>query len=319
MKNSLLMPILVLLASCAGSELVREDVGDYDLNEYLVGTGVADNEAGAKQRARSDLAKIFEIEVKEDTSDKSEFKSGVKGINKNWQINRNISTYTNKVLNGVQIASVKKDEKTAQYRAVAILPRSQASSSLRQQINQIDADINRHLSSASSTNDKLQSIRFYYQALQKQKQRDELQKALVVIDVDGKGLPSTLSLNQIAQKLSNAIKRINISVTVNGKAAINIGKVVSSALANVGATVVNEGAFVLQTAIKVHDLGIIQDWNWYKSLVSLTLNDLNRRPLAQKQVTVKVAALDKGSAKLKLEKKLQSQTEKALLNMLLGK
>ena len=93
MRNSLLIVILFVLASCGGEKLIREDVGSYDLNKYLVGTGVADNEASAKQRARSDLAKIFEVEVKEDTTDKSEFKSGAKGINKNWQINRNISTW----------------------------------------------------------------------------------------------------------------------------------------------------------------------------------------------------------------------------------
>ena len=320
MNQFLVITVLSLfLMSCGGSELVREDVGDYDLNEYLIGTCVADTEKNAKARARSDLAKVFEVEVKEDTLDTSQFQSGAKGVNKSWKINRNISTYTNKVLTGVQIASVKKDKKTQQYRAIALLPRDQAATSLKQQLNLVDTDINALLNDADNTNNLLESVRLNYKALVKQKQREQLQKALVVVDTSGEGITSSQSYVQVAQKLSTSIQQLRFSVVLKGQSKLDIVKITHSALANVGVTVTADGDYQLQTSIQVIDLGVQQDWNWFKALVSLQIKDAQRRPLAEKKVEIKVAALDKASAKLKLEKKLLKITEETLLKMLLNR
>jgi hypothetical protein len=320
MNQFLVITVLSLfLISCGGSELVREDVGDYDLNKYLIGTGVADTEKNAKARARSDLAKVFEVEVKEDTLDTSQFQSGAKGVNKSWKINRNISTYTNKVLTGVQIASVKKDKKTQQYRAIALLPRDQAATSLKQQLNLVDTDINALLNDADNTNNLLESVRLNYKALVKQKQREQLQKALVVVDTSGEGITSSQSYVQVAQKLSTSIQQLRFSVVLKGQSKLDIVKITHSALANVGVTVTADGDYQLQTSIQVIDLGVQQDWNWFKALVSLQIKDAQRRPLAEKKVEIKVAALDKASAKLKLEKKLLKITEETLLKMLLNR
>jgi hypothetical protein len=320
MNQFLVITVLSLfLISCGGSELVREDVGDYDLNKYLIGTGVADTEKNAKARARSDLAKVFEVEVKEDTLDTSQFQSGAKGVNKSWKINRNISTYTNKVLTGVQIASVKKDKKTQQYRAIALLPRDQAATSLKQQLNLVDTDINALLNDADNTNNLLESVRLNYKALVKQKQREQLQKALVVVDTSGEGITSSQSYVQVAQKLSASIQQLRFSVVLKGQSKLDIVKITHSALANVGVTVTADGDYQLQTSIQVIDLGVQQDWNWFKALVSLQIKDAQRRPLAEKKVEIKVAALDKASAKLKLEKKLLKITEETLLKMLLNR
>jgi hypothetical protein len=320
MNQFLVITVLSLfLISCGGSELVREDVGDYDLNKYLIGTGVADTEKNAKARARSDLAKVFEVEVKEDTLDTSQFQSGAKGVNKSWKINRNISTYTNKVLTGVQIASVKKDKKTQQYRAIALLPRDQAATSLKQQLNLVDTDINALLNDADTTNNLLESVRLNYKALVKQKQREQLQKALVVVDTSGEGITSSQSYVQVAQKLSTSIQQLRFSVVLKGQSKLDIVKITHSALANVGVTVTADGDYQLQTSIQVIDLGVQQDWNWFKALVSLQIKDAQRRPLAEKKVEIKVAALDKASAKLKLEKKLLKITEETLLKMLLNR
>ena len=320
MNQFLVIAVLSLfLISCGGSELVREDVGDYDLNKYLIGTGVADTEKNAKARARSDLAKVFEVEVKEDTLDTSQFQSGAKGVNKSWKINRNISTYTNKVLTGVQIASVKKDKKTQQYRAIALLPRDQAATSLKQQLNLVDTDINALLNDADNTNNLLESVRLNYKALVKQKQREQLQKALVVVDTSGEGITSSQSYVQVAQKLSASIQQLRFSVVLKGQSKLDIVKITHSALANVGVTVTADGDYQLQTSIQVIDLGVQQDWNWFKALVSLQIKDAQRRPLAEKKVEIKVAALDKASAKLKLEKKLLKITEETLLKMLLNR
>jgi len=320
MNQFLVITVLSLfLISCGGSELVREDVGDYDLNKYLIGTGVADTEKSAKSRARSDLAKVFEVEVKEDTLDTSQFQSGAKGVNKSWKINRNISTYTNKVLTGVQIASVKKDKKTQQYRAIALLPRDQAATSLKQQLNLVDTDINALLNDADTTNNLLESVRLNYKALVKQKQREQLQKALVVVDTSGEGITSSQSYVQVAQKLSASIQQLRFSVVLKGQSKLDIVKITHSALANVGVTVTADGDYQLQTSIQVIDLGVQQDWNWFKALVSLQIKDAQRRPLAEKKVEIKVAALDKASAKLKLEKKLLKITEETLLKMLLNR
>jgi hypothetical protein len=320
MNQFLVITVLSLfLISCGGSELVREDVGDYDLNKYLIGTGVADTEKNAKARARSDLAKVFEVEVKEDTLDTSQFQSGAKGVNKSWKINRNISTYTNKVLTGVQIASVKKDKKTQQYRAIALLPRDQAATSLKQQLNLVDTDIKALLNDADTTNNLLESVRLNYKALVKQKQREQLQKALVVVDTSGEGITSSQSYVQVAQKLSASIQQLRFSVVLKGQSKLDIVKITHSALANVGVTVTADGDYQLQTSIQVIDLGVQQDWNWFKALVSLQIKDAQRRPLAEKKVEIKVAALDKASAKLKLEKKLLKITEETLLKMLLNR
>jgi hypothetical protein len=183
----------------------------------------------------------------------------------------------------------------------------------------VDTDINALLNDADTTSNLLESVRLNYKALVKQKQREQLQKALVVVDTSGEGITSSQSYVQVAQKLSASIQQLRFSVVLKGQSKLDIVKITHSALANVGVTVTADGDYQLQTSIQVIDLGVQQDWNWFKALVSLQIKDAQRRPLAEKKVEIKVAALDKASAKLKLEKKLLKITEETLLKMLLNR
>ena len=322
--NRLILYILCffLLASCS-SDQVREDAEGLDRQTYLIGTGSADNEENAKQRARSNLAKIFEVEVKEDTSDYSQFRSnnrqGKKSIKRSWQVDRSISTYTNRVLEGVQIASVKQNEKSKQYRAVAVLPRKQASSYLTAQIQTLDSNVRQLMSEAIDEQDKIKKLRLLYQALKKQKQRDQLQKALVIVDSNGVGLPTDVSFWQIQDQLDKTLASIRFSLDIKPNQKIDLYALLDSAIANVGAKTDKQGDYQLKSTIKVYDLGKIQGWNWYKALLTLKITDSGHRTLVAKKVTVKVAALDAPSAKIKLQKKLLSYTEQVLTKMILGK
>ncbi len=311
-----------LLASCS-SDQVREDAEGLDRQTYLIGTGTADNEENAKQRARSNLAKIFEVEIKEDTSDYSQVRSdsnkGKKGIKRSWQVDRSISTYTNRVLEGVQIASLKQDEKSRQYRAIAVLPRKQAYSYLSTQIQTLDSNVRQLMSDAVDEQDKIKKLRLLYQALEKQKQRDQLQKALVIVDTKGIGLPTDVSFWQIQDQLDKTLASISFSLDIKPNQKIDLYALLDSAIANVGAKTGKQGDYQLTSTIEVYDLGKIQGWNWYKALLTLKITGSGHRTLVAKRVTVKVAALDAPSAKIKLQKKLLNYTEQVLSKMILGK
>ena len=121
---------------------INGDSDKYKSSQYLMGRGQSTNIEDAKDRARADLSKIFQVAIAADSDDTQNFKSdstiaGGAGQYSS-ETSRRITTRTDQIIRGIQIAEIFQDPARKTQHVLAVLPRLQAAASLRQQINQLD-------------------------------------------------------------------------------------------------------------------------------------------------------------------------------------
>ena len=109
---------------------------------YLSGQGSALTSDDAKDRARSDLAKQFEVALKERGQQSQTFTSdqanGETLTSLNQKISRQLLTYTSRTLQGVEIADQWYDFKRGTHYALAVLSRNKTRQRLEQELQTLD-------------------------------------------------------------------------------------------------------------------------------------------------------------------------------------
>lgn len=158
----LTMLFTTILGGCVSSQLPQPDwlagaSGAFPNTDYLLGRGQANSLEDAKDRARADIAKVFQVAMTVASDDVQSFKihsindpptddstasdhSANRSIGKfEGSYSRRITTHTEQVVRGIQIVGQWQDPATRSYHALAILPRAQAASSFRQELNELDS------------------------------------------------------------------------------------------------------------------------------------------------------------------------------------
>ncbi len=103
------------LSGCASKPPVAPDwiSGDsvkYSSAQYLMGRGQAVPQEEARDRARADLAKIFQVAVIAESEDVQKFKTDPAGPGQyESHASRSISTRTEQIIRGIQIAELWQD------------------------------------------------------------------------------------------------------------------------------------------------------------------------------------------------------------------
>ena len=297
--------MLSLLSGCSTSRPSQPDwiAGDsvrYKSTQYLIGRGQAVTQDDAKDRARADLAKIFQVAVISESEDIQKFKTEPAGPGQyESQVTRSISTRTEQIISGVQIAELWQDPASKSYYALAVLPRLQTAASLRQQISQLDDATDTHVERSQNSNDLFLKIAAASLAIESQLEREVLQKSLRVVDVTGRAVDSKLNSAKLKSDLDELLKRVRISSKVNVGSTPGLDKVVDGALANAG-FMIETGAnpdFVLQGQMNLDDLGLIDGWYWQRGVLEVSLSEADSgRVRGSKRWNIKSNAPDKQSA-----------------------
>lgn len=273
----------LVLAACAST---RNEVPDwvtgksakYPDTRYLTGRGQADSAADARNRARADLAKTFQVAVSERTSDVTSFSSTSEGggqSQSDTQIKRNIETHTDQIVRGIQIADMWQDPKSKSFYALAVLPRLQASLALREEIARLDSATRGYVGQARNANDLLAQVAAASHALASQRERDALQKTLQVLDVTGRGVEPQYNSGQLAADLSTLLKRVRIKPQVAPGSPDELERLLSGALSE-GGFVPEAGAnapYTLVGSLGLDDLGMLDGWYWMRGTLQVQLVD----------------------------------------------
>lgn len=256
LARMMLIPAMLLLAACSNAkpENARPDwiVGTsakYSSKAYLTGLGQADSMAVAKDLARGDLAKIFSVNISEQSHDASSYSQSNAGgtpvMQNTLDVSRNIKTRTDQVLSGVEISDTWQDPVTHQYYALATLSRAKAGTALRQQISDLDAATQGYIAAAQSSNDLFDKITASGQAVDAQQTRAGLQKDLQVVDLTGNGITPLWPLGQLQANRAALLKQLQITASADGRDSAAVQKILAGALANAGFTVGDGGPFTL--------------------------------------------------------------------------
>ena len=296
---------LMLLSGCASKPHIQPDwiAGDsaqYKSAQYLLGRGQASTQEEAKDRARADLAKIFQVAVAADSEDVQKFKTSSAAPGQyESQASRRITTHTNQIIRGIQIAELWQDHATLNYHALAVLPRLQTAASLRQQISQLDEATGNHIEQSRKNSDLFLKIAAASHALEAQQERATLQKSLQVVDITGRGLEPKWSSAQLKSDLDELLKRVRIASQVSADSATGLADVVAGALAKAG-FMIETGQhpdFVLQARMDMADLGFQEGWYWQRGVLEIILSETaTNRVRGTRSWPIKSNALDKESA-----------------------
>jgi len=274
---------LIMLSGCASApqrpEWLSGDTAKYRSTDDLLGRGEAPTLEQAKDRARADLAKIFEVAVSEASEDVRAFKSSAEGgkvkSGSESRVARTTLTHTERVLQGVRIAEMWQDPKTQNHFALAVLPRAQAAAGVRQEIAQLDEATQRYLDQSRDAKDLLDKIAAAEQAVRAQAERDGYQKTLKVVDRSGQGMPSSWSSARLRADADDLRKRLRLAIHVDAASPPTLSASVAGALSAAGYVTVadNEADYVLDTRVNLTEPVLREGWYWSTGAIEIQLRE----------------------------------------------
>jgi len=294
-----------LLPGCASKppaapDWIAGDSAQYKSAQYLIGRGQASTQEEAKDRARADLAKIFQVAVVADSEDVQKFKTSPAGPGQyENQASRRITTRTEQIIRGIQIAELWQDPASKSYHVLAIMPRSQTAASLRQQISQLDEATGAHIDQSRKNTDLFLKIAAASLAIESQQERESVQKSLQIVDPTGRGTESQRNSAKLKSDLDELLKRVKIASQTAADSTPGLAEVVAGALAQAG-FMIETGQnpdFVLQAKMEMADLGFQEGWYWQRGVLDISLSEkATGRVRGTKRWTVKSNAPDKETA-----------------------
>jgi hypothetical protein len=337
--RTLITPLLfitVLISACASHPVTDRpdwiDVGSkrYPAELYLSGQGSADTLDDAKDRARADLAKVFEVGITAESSDIQTFErvtgnnngeSASGGASKGQlQISRNIRTRTDRVIRGIEIADLWRDPQTGTHYALAVLRRLQAAQALRDDIDRLDESTRLYVAKANKEQDLLKRIAAASRAVEAQVERASAQRTLQVIDITGRGVPPPWPLAQLRSERETLIQDLSVATRTSGPDGDAIHDILDGAVSASGFTIKKpeQAKFTLSAAFDLGDLEQREGWYWKKGVLEISLADADNKVRGTHRWNIKSAALSKSDARRRALDQVSKLLKGDLRSVLIG-
>lgn len=318
--------ILLLQTACIGSstkngkassgskpDWVNGEAGYYPNNLYLTATGSASKAELAKDRALANLVKTFEVEVRENTTTRSDTKvsvrDGKESYSKDQRLDQRINLRTDKVVQGASVAETWLDKPVQTYHALAVLDRKQAGANIRGEMARLDQETETELTRSRAQADPLLSMAALSKALDLQTQRLGMQRSLKVIDTSGRGKPAQWNLADLRGQLETQLQSLRIATSVDSDPLGRLGPAIQSAMGNAGFPAASGSYdFIVVANLDVQDLGVRDGWYWLRGKLSIKLVEGNGKIRGRQEWPLKVSAQQRNDA----ESRLMTQVSKTL-------
>jgi len=228
-------------------------------------------------------------------------------------------TRTDQIVRGIQIPEGWQDPQTKSYYALAVLPRSQAAMALRADIERLDAATQGYVQGARNTPDLLAQVASASRALDSQRERDAVQRALQVIDVTGLGVEPRQNSGQLAADLNALLKRVRMKPQAPGSQELE--RMLSAALSAAG-FVPEAGAaapYVLLGSLQLDDLGVIDGWYWMRGTLEVQLTEAaSGKVRGNKRWEIKTSSPQKATAQRRTLDEADATLKRELRPAILG-
>lgn len=322
-KSNRLVLLCLLLTGCLQSTAIvnADDKPDwlsgepdnYPNSSYIYATGSASEAELAKDRALGNLAKIFELQIRESSvtsQDVQSFRSGgEETVTSSARIASQINISTDKMVQGARIAEQWQNEDDLTYYALAVLDRSQAGANIRDEMNRLDREIAFTMANVDSQQDPLIKIANLQDAINMQSERMALQKSLKIIDLKGRGKPSSWNTAELKHQQERALRALKISGVVTEDSIGELERVLHGAMAYAGFE--NDSAsagYTLASSMVTEDVMQRQGWYWLRGTLNLRLTKPDGTVMGNKSWPLKVSALQQGQ----LDARIRAEVDKTL-------
>jgi hypothetical protein len=290
---------------------------------YLSGQGSALTSDDAKDRARIDLAKQFEVALKESgqqtqtfTSEKADGET-LKSLNQ--KISRQLFTHTSRTLKGVEIAEQWYDPTRNTHYALAILSRNKTRQRLEQELKTLDQKSQQRLLQSKAEAALLRRAALVQLAINAQQQRIAVQSSLQVVDPAGFGKPANLSLAELVRSRDNLLQQVRILPLASGDMSNHLEKIVSSATASTG-LLINNSNYDYQLKIQTLLDPVLEKngWFWLRGTMEINLIDTAGNSVGVKRWPLKVSSIDIKRTQQRLLSEANKLLKEELRDVLLG-
>lgn len=241
---------------------------------YMSATGAASEPEQAKARALSNLAKIFEVQVREVSTTTSDIQThqsdGEESVQKSQRINSAVNLHTDKMIQGARIAEQWRNSDDLTWYALAVLDRTQAGNNIRGEMNRLDEETQYALNQQAKRNDPLLQIADLQKANQLQRDRLTLQRTLKIIDVRGRGVPAQWNLAELHERLQQALRALPIRVVVKRDDIGGLESILQGAAASAGFAVGSSG-YQLAASLEAQPPITKDNWHWLRGTLKLQL------------------------------------------------
>lgn len=322
---SLLIGVMCISAQAwAGApSWIGGESSQYPHAQYLVGRGQGSTESEAQNRARADLAAVFEVRIAVVTENATTVtQSNGHAAQASSQATQRVSAKTDKVISGITIAEIWRDPATKDFHVLAVLARTQAAAALRQEISQIDREAQQYLQVAKTEVDPFLKLGELTKVLQSVLKREGFQASLQVVDSSGRGLPAELSQSDVQILISENLQAVQIAPRVIEDSDVSeFAGVLKGGLAAAGFLAVQgqQAQFELQGKLTLVDLGRRGDWNWMRGTVNISLVEkATGRVRGSKTWPVKASAQDVKTVRNRVLLEVQKLLNQQLRSTLIG-
>ena len=328
--------LCIALAGCVQStvknadvrpEWINEQPRDYPNASYVYATGSASDSEVAKDRAQANLSKIFELRIQESSTTTQDVQAhkanGVESVQSSARIASKVSVHTSKMMNGVRIAEQWQNPDDLTYYALAVLDRSQASNSVRDEINRLDREIAFTMMNAGSRENTLHEIGELQRAIVMQAERNSLQKTLKILDLHGKGKPSSQNLAELKSQQMQLLQSLNMKGLVTADPTGELDKVLQGAMSNAGFIWMSGNVdYTLSASMETQESMQKQGWYWLRGTLKLRLVDADGSVLGNRTWPLKVSSQQENQLQQRMlaevDRKLKAELKDTVLGFATG-
>lgn len=239
MRGALIGALLWSAACAAGRgqpDWINGSAASYPRARYLIGVGEGEDLDAARDRARAEIARTFEVRIEDAVVDHSEEVAVMEGARRASSIVERIAvetrTSTEAALEGVEIAETWQDPATQRVYALAVLDARRAYQRMLEQAKQRTEEILGFREAAENAAGALARIRAHVNAARASRERDRLlAHARVVGPVDSTVLDRTAVLEVqtgvFELLVLGELARVDFAVRARGAGASGDGELPS--------------------------------------------------------------------------------------------
>ena len=331
--NYHLLATIMLLGGCAQTAsipdsgekpdwLTGEPVNYPNIN-YVYATGSASNAEAARDRALGNLAKIFELQIRESSTTTQDVQTrkvkGEEDVESSARIAHTVNVHTDKMIKGARIAEQWQNPDDLTHYALAVLDRTQAGNNIRGEMNRLDREIAFSVAAADGHQDLLQKVADLQDAISMQSRRDSLQKTLKIIDLDGRGNPSAWSVSELSEQQQQALKSMNIRAAVVADSVGELEEVLQGAMASAGFEHTSDGAgYILSASVETQDAIQKEGWYWQRGTLRLRLVNAGGTVLGNQSWPLKVSAIQRSELNQRMLAEIDNRLKSDLKDTVLG-
>jgi hypothetical protein len=304
---------------------VAGEAGAYPASRYLLGRGEGSSQQQAADRARAEIAKIFRVAIIDEAVDTQTVtttrKGGKKAREQQSEATRTVTTWTDELLEGVEIARVWHDRQMQRHYALAVLARAQTAQSLRRRMQQLDLQTETDLKHAREDTDQLQRIGAMDRALEAQRQRQSLQQYLTIVEPAANATPVRWKQAELRSELTEALRHIHIDALASNDPTGKLQAVLAGAVSRAGFTLAGgqQSDYIARASLQLHELVEREGWYWLRGTLELQLTEpVAARVRGVKRWTIKVSAQQRELTQQRLLDQVSTILQKELGPTIIG-